>query len=311
MDQDSAIDFILGRGEGVAVDPTGFDVDGGRGALDRYFLELERHPTLDDKGEQLALARRIRDAEADGQTDEARELEIQFLLGQLRIGVSIAGRSHRKGVELEDRIQEGNIGLIRAAKEFNPERGCTFFTFAKWGVRRAIQRGAEDTGRTIRLPSHVNEDLRRIAEVVRQHERKFGKTPTAEQIAEAIGISVKKVNKLLEVRGQEALTILDKIEPGESESLLHKSLGADRTTPEDLAVERDIARKLSAAVDRLSERQATVIRSFYGLETGVPLNLEEIANEIGLHCNTVRMCRDKALEILRGMEEVGDLRCAI
>lgn len=338
MDHDTAIDFGLGEA-GADDDRAELDVDdaplvfqeavgdirrstrrgvsthmrrdGGQCALDSYFLDLEKHRTLSNKKEQWALARRIRAAKAKGRTKEASELETEFLLRQLRIGVFIARRSRRKGVEFEDRIQEGNIGLIKAVRGFDPERRCTFFTYSKRIVIRAIQQADDNTGRTIRLPSHVIESLRRLNEAVRQHERQFGEMPTAEQIAQYMGVSVKKVNGLLRVLSEKALTILDAIEPGESEAIRHKSLSDTAAkTLEELTIERDVAAKLNAAIDCLSEREARVIRLFYGLETGVPLDLKMVASQVGISYSTARSDRDKALEILRDMEEVGDLRDA-
>ena len=250
-----------------------------------------------------ALAARMPDtARDDGavrirrQLDTVRALKRQLMEANLRLVVSVAKRYQHANLPFLDLIQEGNLGLMKAVDKFQYRRGFKFSTYATWWIRQAVTRALIDTGRTIRLPAHIVQDLNRIAAARRTLERSLGRDPTLPEIAAATRLSIDKVSHAM--RSGAPLASLD-VPLGDD--TLVGDLVPDRVaaTPEDALLETDARRRVRAALSGLSEREREVLELRFGLHNSHGRTLQEIADRFGMTRERVRQIEQRALKRLR------------
>jgi RNA polymerase primary sigma factor len=238
--------------------------------------------------EEVALAKRIERGDA-----RAKELMIN---SNLRLVISIAKRYQGQGLPLFDLVQEGVIGLNRAAEKFDWRRGFKFSTYATWWIRQACQRAVSGQSATIRIPTHVNERRAKIARARRRLELELGRTPTREELSEAADLPLKHVDEALDAA--EAPVSLNQPvgsdEQGELGDLFKDSNVGDPAEEATLAVHRQEIRR---AVNLLPERERRVVELRFGFD-GEPASLERIGNELGLSRERIRQLEAEALEHL-------------
>jgi RNA polymerase sigma factor (sigma-70 family) len=262
-----------------------------RANLGVYLGEISRIPLLSREDEQ-ALARRVR---AGDEAAKQRMVE-----GNLRLVVQIARRYLNRGLPLPDLIEEGNLGLLRAAEKFDPDRGTRFSTYATWWIRQAVVRALANQARTIRLPVHVEMLLGRYVREQRRLTQELGRTPNTAELAAALGISEAEVEELDEVR-QHPVS-LDAPAGGER----HATLGdviADRTAdPSDSLASLFRQRaELVSVLDDLAANERTVLRRRFGLEGDAPETLEAIGQRLQLSRERVRQIETAGLRKLRAL----------
>ena len=263
-------------------------------ALQLFLNEAGRYPLL-TAAEEVELAKRIERGDK-----QAKDLMVN---SNLRLVVSIAKKYQGHGLSLLDLIQEGIIGLIRAAEKFDHRKGFKFSTYATWWIRQAVQRGVANKSRTIRIPVHIVEREQKIARAERKLLPELGRTPTDEELARESKLPVKQVR---EVRNAaRAVTSLDKPLGAETDSSLGDVVAVAPEGPEQevhVSLEQDAVRR---AVAQLPERERAVVKMRFGLDGDPdPKSLEQIGHQLGLTRERVRQIEREALNLLAMNREI-------
>ena len=265
--------------EGVALDDP----------VKTYLKEIGRVPLLSAE-EEAALAR----AAQAGDEDARRRLSE----ANLRLVVSVAKRYAGRGLPFLDLIQEGNLGLMKAAEKFEPDRGFKFSTYATWWIRQAITRAIADQARTIRIPVHMVETINRQIRVSRALLQELGREPTPSEIAEAMGVPEDKVVEIQKI-AQDPVSLETPI--GEEEdSHLVDFIEDDKTiAPGDVAAYAMLKEQLIGVLHKLTPREEMVLRLRYGIDDGRARTLEEVGREFNVTRERIRQIEAKALRKLR------------
>jgi RNA polymerase sigma factor (sigma-70 family) len=255
---------------------------------------IEAEAVLASAGADLSAKRR-RQLEAVVET--GRNAKRQFIVGNLRLVVSIAKRYHATGFSLLDLVQEGNLGLIRAVEKFDPTRGFKFSTYATWWVRQAIGRAIADKSRTIRLPARVNDTLSRVRRCSARLNESLGRAPTNEEIAADTGLTVAALEEL-ERLVSDPISLHTPIGTGDGEL---GDLVEDQSAqiPFEAAAAALDQEEIAAAVGALSQREQQVLALRFGLDGHTPLTLEQVGRQFELTRERIRQIESKALTKLR------------
>jgi RNA polymerase primary sigma factor len=269
-------------------------------ALQLFLNEIARYPLL-TAAQEVELAKRIEKGD-----ERAKQ---RMINSNLRLVVSIAKRYQGHGLSLLDLIQEGVLGLIRAVEKFDWRKGYKFSTYATWWIRQAVQRGIANQARTIRVPVHVTERERKVARVQSELTSRLGRSPTDEEIAEALAMPLEQV---LDVRhAARAVTSLDQPVGEEGDAGLGELLAAPDVEPAEevhLSLREEALRRAVAA---LPEREREVIRLRYDIDGGEgPLTLDEIGRRLGITRERVRQLEAQALDRLAMEREIAALEDA-
>jgi RNA polymerase primary sigma factor len=267
-------------------------------AMQLFLNEVRRHPLLTAE-EEVELAKRIEEGDA-----AAKE---RMINSNLRLVVSLAKRYQGQDLPLLDLIQEGILGLIRAAEKFDWRRGYKFSTYATFWIRQAIQRGIANKARTIRIPVHIGQRERKIARVSRELQAELGRPPTDEEVAAAAEIKVQDIEELRDAA--RAVTSLDRPIGEEGETAFGDLLPSDAPEPEEEVEVSLRSDALMRALDQLPEREREVVKMRFGMNgTGEPTPLRETGRRMGLSPERVRQLEGKALKRLAATREMEGLR---
>lgn len=228
----------------------------------------------------------------------AREAGDHLIVANLRLVVSVAKKFTGRGLSLPDLIQEGNIGLIRTVKKFDHRRNFKFSTYATWWIRQAISRAIADHSRTVRLPVHVVDTIRKLAQARQRFSQQHGRKPTNKELADATNITTEKVEWLLAAISREPISLETPI--GEEDDQLSDCI-EDQSIPrpEEQLAEVLLHEQLHDTLDSLPTRERRVIELRFGLDDGYSRTLEEVSAELGVTRERVRQIECKALSILR------------
>ena len=267
-----------------------------------YLKEIGKVPLLTSE-EEIDLAIRIA---GDDPVDRAKAKK-RLEEANLRLVVSIAKRYGGRGMQFLDLIQEGNLGLIKAVEKFDYTKGFKFSTYATWWIRQAITRAIADQARTIRIPVHMVETINKVKKTNSQllHER--GKEPTAEEIAERLGMSNEKVREILRV-AQEPVSLETPIGEEEDSHLGDFIPDDDALAPADAASQALLKEALDSVLATLTPREAMVLKRRFGLEDGHPRTLEDVGAEFKVTRERIRQIEAKALRKLRHPQRSKKLR---
>jgi len=291
-----------------------------------YLKEMARVPLLSTE-EEVELARRLEAgnaaraelmrmgdgadpdlvAELNALIEDGKAARDHLIKANTRLVVSIAKKYMGRGVHFLDLIQEGNLGLMKAVEKFDYTRGYRFSTYATWWIRQTITRAIADQGRTIRVPVHMSDRIRRLYKTARQLEQEMGRKPTPEEIAAAMDLEPRKVQWMLKVSWR-PMSLERPV--GEEEDSELGSFIEDLTTPTPTqsAYQNLLREKVEEVLSTLTAREARILRLRFGLQNGRSYTLEEVGQKFGLTRERIRQIEGKALRRLRHPRRSRQLR---
>jgi RNA polymerase primary sigma factor len=269
-------------------------VDEGRESLDFYLQEISRIPLLKVE-EETAIARRAFKGDVEAQERLARH--------NVRFVVSVAKKFQNRGVPLMDLIGEGNVGLMTAARKFDPDRGVKFISYAVWWIRQAIQAAIARHGRPVRVPLNRTADLNRLGRATTLLAERLGRAPTTQELVEATGLTRDAVRSLSALH-IEAMRLDHPVRETDDRGRMERFVPMAQEGTDTATMVSSQTSDLDAALAALPPRDAKVLRLYFGLDDGKTRTLEEIGQMMGVTRERIRQLRDRALRQLR--EQHGD-----
>lgn len=257
-------------------------------SLDKYLQEIGKEELITVE-EEVELAQRIRKGD--------REALEKLTRANLRFVVSVAKQYQNQGLSLPDLINEGNLGLIRAAEKFDETRGFKFISYAVWWIRQSILQALAEQSRIVRLPLNQVGALNKINKALSKFEQEYERTPTPEELAEILDLPKEKVMDTLRVSGRHVSMDAPFVE-GEDNSLVDVIENPDSPVADGKLINESLKKEIERSLATLTERERDIVRYFFGL--GCPeKTLEEIGDEFGLTRERVRQIKEKAIRRLR------------
>ena len=257
-------------------------------SLDKYLQEIGREPLI-PVDEEVELARMIRHGD--------RAALEKLVKANLRFVVSVAKQYQNQGLSLPDLIDEGTLGLIKAAEKFDETRGFKFISYAVWWIRQSILQALAEQARIVRLPLNQVGSLNKINKAYQRFEQEFERKPSAEELAELLDIPVDKIADTLKMSGRQVSVDAPFVE-GEDNSLIDVMVNEDSPNADHTLINESLSREIDRALATLTPREADIIRKFFGI--GVPeKTLEEIGIELHLTRERVRQIKEKAIRRLK------------
>ncbi len=277
-------------------------------AVAKYLKDIGRNPLLSGV-EEIEYANQIQAMipllELDNLTLDQQEIVRRGQLARqelaktnLRLVVSIAKKYQNNGLSLLDLIQEGSIGVMRAAEKFDPSKGYKFSTYSYWWIKQAMIRAIANQSRTIRLPIHITDKLSKIKKANRELGERLGRTPTEAEIAHELEITVERLRYLVQASYRAKPKSLN-LTIDENQTELGQLLADDSATPTDFIVEQELSSQVRDLLDTLPSREKDIIMLRFGLKDGQTKTYEQIGELCGISRESVRKIKNKALRLLK------------
>ena len=257
-------------------------------SLDKYLQEIGKEDLITVE-EEVELAQRIRKG-------DQRALE-KLTRANLRFVVSVAKQYQNQGLSLPDLINEGNLGLIKAAEKFDEKRGFKFISYAVWWIRQSILQALAEQSRIVRLPLNQVGSLNKINKAFSRFEQEHERRPSPEELAETLDLPAEKVADTLRVSGRHISVDAPFVE-GEDNSLLDVLVNDDSPVADKTLINESLSTEVERALATLTERERDIIRLFFGINCQ-EMTLEEIGEKFGLTRERVRQIKEKAIRRLR------------
>ena len=259
------------------------------GSLDQYLRDISIYPLI-NREQEVDLAQKIRENDQEALDTLVRS--------NLRFVVSVAKKYQNQGVSLSDLINEGNLGLIRAAHKFDETKGIKFISYAVWWIRQAILQALAEQSRIVRVPLNRAGTLHRIGKRASALLQELGREATHAEIAEGMEITEEEVAKTMSI-SQTHLSLDAPMNPGEDNRLLDYLPDSVNPTPDEEMFGKALTQSIHEALDGLKEREAKILRLYFGLDAAEAMTLEEIGAALNITRERVRQIKEKALSRLR------------
>ena len=257
-------------------------------ALERYLQEISKEELISPE-EEVELAQRIKKGDASA-LDRLTRANLRFV-------VSVAKQYQNQGLSLPDLINEGNVGLIKAAEKFDETRGFKFISYAVWWIRQSILQAIADQSRIVRLPVNQVGSVSKIARAMNRFEQEHERKPSAQELQEHLDLPLEKIDEAMSVNSRH-VSMDAPLGSDEDGSLLDILVNNDATMADNGLVNESLKAEIEQALKTLSERERNVVRAFFGI--GEPeMTLDEIGSKYGLTRERVRQIKEKALRHLR------------
>ncbi|MCU0360641.1 MAG: RNA polymerase sigma factor RpoD/SigA [Bacteroidia bacterium] len=258
-------------------------------SLDKYLQEIGREELITAE-EEVILAKRIKDGD---------QVALEKLTrANLRFVVSVAKQYQNQGLSLPDLINEGNLGLIKAARRFDETRGFKFISYAVWWIRQSILQALAEQSRIVRLPLNQVGSLNKINKAYSKLEQQFEREPSAEELAEILDLPIDKVSDTMKVSGRH-VSMDAPFANGEESSLLDVLVNLDSPKADTGLMNESLSKEIDRALSTLTERERDVVKLFFGIGLNHGLTLEEIGDKFDLTRERVRQIKEKAIRRLR------------
>src|SRR4051794_14798466 len=268
-------------------------------SLKLFFQQAARYPLL-TAAEEIELAQRIERGDLDAKD--------RMITSNLRLVIHVARGYRGQGLPFHDLIQEGIVGLIRAAEKFDWRKGFKFSTYATLWIRQAIQRGLANTGRSIRLPAHVGQRERKVARAERDLTTRLGREPTLEELAEAVELEVEEVADVRTL--SDVVASLDQPLSDGAETSMGDLMASEVASPEEQAIDESVTSEIEDALSSLGDRERAVVELRYGLRGGAALSLRDAGKQLGISPERTRQIEEQALRRLADNDSLAALRDA-
>jgi RNA polymerase primary sigma factor len=259
------------------------------GSLDQYLRDISIYPLI-SREQEVLLAQRIRENDQEALDTLVRS--------NLRFVVSVAKKYQNQGVSLSDLINEGNLGLIRAAHKFDETKGIKFISYAVWWIRQAILQALAEQSRIVRVPLNRAGTLHRIGKRASALLQELGREATHAEIADGMELTEEEVAKTMAI-SQTHLSLDAPMTPGEDNRLLDYLPDNVNPTPDEETFEKALTESIAEALSGLKEREAKILRLYFGLDGAEPMTLEQIGAVLNITRERVRQIKEKALSRLR------------
>lgn len=259
------------------------------GSLDQYLRDISVYPLI-TREQEVQLAKRIRQSDQDALDTLVRS--------NLRFVVSVAKKYQNQGVSLSDLINEGNLGLIRAAHKFDETKGIKFISYAVWWIRQAILQALAEQSRIVRVPLNRAGTLHRIGKRASALLQELGREATHAEIADGMDLTEEEVAKTMSI-SQTHLSLDAPITPGEDNRLLDYLPDTMNRMPDEETFDKALTESIHEALAGLKEREAKILRLYFGLDGSDPMTLEQIGEVLHITRERVRQIKEKALSRLR------------
>jgi RNA polymerase primary sigma factor len=258
-------------------------------SLEKYLQEIGKVDLITPE-EEVILAKRIREG-------DQRALE-KLTKANLRFVVSVAKQYQNQGLTLSDLINEGNLGLIKAAKRFDETRGFKFISYAVWWIRQSILQALAEHSRIVRLPLNRVGSLNKIGKAFSQLEQQYERDPSVEELAEMLEVSTDEVESTLNISGRH-ISMDAPFVQGEENTLLDVLVNDDAPKSDSILMQESLSAEIDRSLATLTERQREVIKLYFGIGLDHGMSLEDIGEKFDLTRERVRQIKDKALKRLR------------
>ncbi|MEJ5261789.1 MAG: RNA polymerase sigma factor RpoD/SigA [Ignavibacterium sp.] len=258
-------------------------------SLDKYLSEIAKEPLLTPEDE-IRLAIQIRNGD-----NAALE---RLIKSNLRFVVSVAKQYQNQGLSLGDLINEGNVGLMKAARRFDETRGFKFISYAVWWIRQSILQALAEQSRIVRLPLNRVGTLNKIGKEYGRLEQEFEREPSPEELANALEMDVEELSDVLRMNGK-PMSMDAPFNQNDENSLHDVLINDELPSPDEELMNESLKAEIKSALNILNEREKEVLKLYFGIETDQPLTLEEIGEKFNLTRERVRQIKEKAIRKLR------------
>jgi RNA polymerase primary sigma factor len=259
------------------------------GTLDKYLSDIAKEALL-TTDEEVELAQRIK-------AGDQAALD-KLVRANLRFVVSVAKQYQNQGLSLQDLIDEGNLGLVKAAQRFDETRGFKFISYAVWWIRQSILQAVAEQARIIRLPMNQVGALAKVKKAVSLLEQKLERRPTLKEIAEEVNMPEEKVDQLLSLNSR-AVSTDAPLDDEDDANFLDVYVNEDETKTDSVVEQESTSHAIRRSLDMLNEKERTIISMYFGLGTSREYSLEEIAMKLNISRERTRQIRDRALRRLK------------